>query len=175
MRFCSQCGASVALGIPPGDRLPRHICSQCGTVHYQNPKLVVGCIPEWHDQVLLCRRAIEPRIDRWTLPAGFMENAEGTDQGAARECLEEANARVTITAPYTLFTLPRVDQVYLLFRSQLLDLDFSPGEESREVALFREQDIPWDDLAFTTVRKTLEHFFADRHRGHFGFYVDTLY
>nr|WP_305800390.1 NUDIX domain-containing protein [Thiolapillus sp.] len=129
--------------------------------------MVTGCIPEWKDRVLLCRRAIEPRYGLWTLPAGFMENEESAQQGAARETLEEANARVSIEQLYTTFNLPHISQVYLLFRGSLEDLDFSPGSESLDVALFREEDIPWDELAFPVVRETLKYYFQDRESGVF--------
>lgn len=167
MKFCSHCGAPVARKVPPGDSLPRHVCDACGTVHYQNPKMVVGCIPEWEDKVLMCRRAIEPRRGFWTLPAGFMENGETTAQGAMREALEEAGARVEIHALYSLFNLPHINQVYLLFRARLLDLDVRPGIESLEVQLFTEREIPWDQLAFRTIRETLHHYYDDRRRGAF--------
>ncbi|MCP3867666.1 MAG: NUDIX hydrolase [Gammaproteobacteria bacterium] len=162
MEFCCHCGDRVSLSIPEGDDRQRHVCGGCGAIHYQNPKVVTGCIPEWEDKVLLCRRAIEPRRGYWTLPAGFMENGESSHEGAAREAHEEANARVRITGLYTLFSLPRIDQVYLFFRSRLLDLDFSPGIESLEVSLFSRDEIPWDDLAFQVVYETLRFYYQDR-------------
>lgn len=174
MNFCSQCGATVSLCIPAGDSVPRHVCDTCHTIHYQNPKIVVGCIPIWEDKILLCRRAIEPRYGLWTLPAGFMENGETTAQGAMRETLEEANARVELVGLYTLINLPHISQVYMMFRGTLLDLDFSPGIESLEVALFREEDIPWDELAFTTIRDTLTHFFLDRKTGQYNFHEGDI-
>jgi ADP-ribose pyrophosphatase YjhB (NUDIX family) len=165
MNFCSHCGQPVTLRIPDGDTLPRHVCDACGTIHYQNPKIVTGCIPEWEDKLLLCRRAIEPRHGLWTLPAGFMENGETTAEGAARETLEEALARVEIDRLYALFNIPHINQVYLMFRARLLDLNFAPGPESLEVALFREDEIPWRELAFPVVKETLERYFRDRARG----------
>lgn len=165
MNYCSHCGAIVSLRIPPGDTLPRHICDACQTIHYQNPKMVVGCIPEWEDRILLCRRAIEPRYGLWTLPAGFMENGESTTQAAARETREEANAEVEIGSLYSLYSLPHINQVYLIFRSRLLNPDYSPGIESLETRLFLETDIPWDTLAFPVVRQALEDFFHDRRTG----------
>lgn len=167
MKFCSSCGAGVALGVPPGDNRQRFVCTSCGVIHYQNPKLVTGCIPEWEDRVLLCRRAIEPRHGLWTLPAGFMENEESAQQGAARETLEEANARVRVEQLYATFNLPHISQVYLLFRARLTDLDFSPGAESLDVALFREEEIPWDELAFPVIYETLKYYFEDRKNGIF--------
>ncbi|MDX9698881.1 MAG: NUDIX hydrolase [Rhodocyclaceae bacterium] len=174
MNFCSQCGAGVMLRVPPGDSLPRHVCNACGTIHYLNPKLVVGAIAEWGDRVLLCRRAIEPRSGYWTLPAGFMENAETTAQAAARETLEEACARIEVGPMFTLINVPHISQVHIIYRARLLDLAFSPGEESLEVALFSEADIPWQDIAFRTISMSLRHFFEDRRRGQFGFHVRDL-
>lgn len=168
MKYCSQCGAPVELSIPEGDDRPRHVCGNCGTVHYQNPKMVVGCIPEWEDRILLCRRAIEPRRGLWTLPAGFMENGETTQQGAARETLEEAGARVEIGGLYSLFNLPHINQVYLIYRARLLDLAFGPGAESLEVDLFRQDAIPWDEMAFPVVSETLALYWRDRANGAFG-------
>lgn len=175
MNYCSHCGAPLTLEIPSGDNRPRYVCRHCDTIHYQNPKMVVGCLPIWQDQILLCRRAIEPKYGLWTLPAGFMENGEAVDEGAARETLEEAGARVEVLDLYTLISLPDIDQVYLLYRARLLDLDFAPGEESLEVALFRESDIPWNELAFRTVEATLKHYFADRANGHFPLHRASLY
>jgi ADP-ribose pyrophosphatase YjhB (NUDIX family) len=162
MKYCSQCGSEVCLQIPQGDNRPRFVCSACGTIHYQNPKIVVGCIPEWKDQILLCRRAIEPRYGLWTVPAGFMEEGETSQQGAARETLEEANARVEVSALYSLFNLPHINQVYLIFRSRLLDLNFRPGAESLEVRLFDEDEIPWEEVAFPVIKETLGLYFRDR-------------
>ncbi|MBO3274894.1 NUDIX hydrolase [Pseudomonas schmalbachii] len=164
MKFCSQCGASVSLRIPSGDNRPRYVCDRCLTVHYQNPRVVAGCLPVWEGRILLCRRAIAPRQGFWTLPAGFMENGETLEQAAARETLEEACARVTDLHLYTVFDLPHISQIYMFFRANLVDLDFSAGEESLEVGLFEESDIPWGELAFPTVGRTLECFFADRIR-----------
>jgi ADP-ribose pyrophosphatase YjhB (NUDIX family) len=174
MNFCSNCGAPVRLYIPPGDNLPRHVCDACRIVHYQNPKLVVGCIPEWEDKILLCRRAINPRYGLWTVPAGFMENGETTAQAAAREALEEACARVEITGLYALFNLPHINQVYLIFRSRLLDMDCMPGSESLEVGMFYEHEIPWSQLAFATVRESLRLFFEDRRTGIYPVHVKDI-
>ncbi|TVQ86973.1 MAG: NUDIX domain-containing protein [Chromatiaceae bacterium] len=174
MNFCCHCGAPVQVAVPPGDNLPRHICSACGSIHYQNPKLVVGSIPEWEDRILLCRRAIEPRLGRWTLPAGFMENGETLQQGAARETLEEAQARIVVGDLYSLFNLPHISQVYVLFRSRLLDLDFGPGAESLEVRLLREEEIPWDELAFAVIRESLHLYFRDRAAGRFRLHCGDI-
>ena len=166
VRFCSACGAErIEFRIPEGDTLPRNVCGACGAIHYQNPKIVVGCLPELDGQVLLCLRAIEPRRGLWTLPAGFLENSETLDTGAVRETLEEANARVALGPLYTIISLPHISQVYIMFRAQLLDRDFGPGPESLEVRLFDEDEIPWEELAFRTIGRTLRNYFLDRKLG----------
>jgi ADP-ribose pyrophosphatase YjhB (NUDIX family) len=174
MNYCAQCGAPVELRIPPGDCLPRHVCVQCGTIHYQNPKLVVGCVGEWQGRILLCRRAIEPRLGRWTLPAGFMENGESTTQAALRETLEEACARIEIDDLFSLVNVPYINQVHLFYRGRLLDTSFAAGVESLETALFSEDDIPWNELAFRSVTLCLKAYFADRSAGRFRFHEDDL-
>ena len=174
MNYCSLCGTRVELRIPEGDTLPRYVCTACGIIHYQNPKIVVGCIPEWEDKILLCLRAIEPRHGLWTLPAGFMENAETLAQGAERETLEEANARVAIGNLYSIYNLPHIDQVHVLFRARLLDLDFKPGIESLDVRLFSEIEIPWDALAFRVIREPLKRYFEERRQGKLGFHMETI-
>lgn len=175
MKFCSECGKPVVFRIPEGDNLPRYVCEHCQTIHYQNPKIVTGCIPVWEDKVLLCKRAIEPRHGLWTLPAGFMENNETMEQGAMRECYEEATARVELQGLYALFSLPHINQVYVMYRARLLDLDFAPGSESLEVELYLEKDIPWQQLAFRTISHTLEFYFADRQSGNFNLHTRDLY
>jgi len=174
VNFCSQCGSSVTLRVPHGDHLPRHVCDSCGAVHYQNPKIVAGCIPEWGEQVLLCRRAIEPRRGHWTLPAGFMENGETTQAAAARETLEEAGGVMDALRLYVLINLPHISQVYMMFRGRLRDGQAEAGSESLEVRLFREEEIPWDDLAFPVIRETLEIYFDDRRRGHFPVHLGDI-
>jgi ADP-ribose pyrophosphatase YjhB (NUDIX family) len=165
MNFCSKCGSSIQLQTPPDDTRERHVCSQCGTIHYQNPRNVVGTIPVWQDQVLLCRRAIQPRHGYWTLPAGFLEVNESTQQGAQRETLEEAGAVVQIGPLFSLLNVTHVHQVHLFYLAKLTSPQFSAGVESLEVELFNEEDIPWSDIAFPTVKKTLEWFFHDRKTG----------
>ncbi len=165
MKFCSNCGHAVVLRTPEGDTRPRHVCDNCHTIHYVNPRNVVGTIPVWQDKILLCKRAIEPRYGYWTLPAGFMEIGETTAEAASRETLEEAGARVTIGELYSMLNVPHVHQVHLFYLATLDDLDIAPGEESLEVELFDEADIPWDELAFPTVIHTLKFFFADRAAG----------
>ena len=167
IKFCQSCGGAISHRIPEGDSLPRAVCDACGTIHYQNPKMVVGCLATYGDRILLCKRAIEPRYGLWTLPAGFMENNESASEGAAREALEEANARVEIVDLYTVYSIPHISQVYMMFRARLLDADVSPGVESLEVRLVTEAEIPWDQLAFAMVRRSLEHFLEDRRTGIF--------
>lgn len=174
MKFCSNCGHAVTLKVPPGDSLPRHVCDACNTIHYLNPRMVVGCIVEWKDRILLCKRAIEPRHGYWTVPAGFMENGETTQAGAARETLEEANARVEVGPLYALYNIPHINQVYILFRARLLDGQFSPGAETLETKLVDEDDVPWDHIAFATVRHTLRHYYNDRRAGTYGMHTGTI-
>jgi ADP-ribose pyrophosphatase YjhB (NUDIX family) len=178
MKFCSECAHPVTVAIPEGDNRPRYVCTQCGTIHYQNPKMVIGSIPVWEQdgelKVLLCKRAIEPRYGYWTLPAGFMENEETTGQAAVRETEEEAGANVQLGDLFTLLNVAHVHQVHLFYLARLLDLDYAAGVESLDVQLFAEDEIPWDELAFPTIRTTLELFFADRRKvlegGNYGFH-----
>ena len=174
MNFCSNCGAKVALRVPAGDSLPRYVCDACATIHYRNPLMVVGTIPEWEDRILLCRRAIEPRLGFWTLPAGFMELGETTAQAALRETLEEARARVELGEAFALLSVPHVNQVHLYYRARLFEQDFAAGEETLEVRLFNESEIPWDALAFRTISTTLRHFFADRKEGQFRMHAGEI-
>lgn len=143
--------------VPSGDSLPRHVCSNCGHIHYENPRMVVGCVAEWDGRILLCRRAIEPRLGYWTLPAGFMENAETTSQAACRETLEEAGARIVIDAPFAMINIAHINQVHLFYRGRMADSHFAAGIESLEVALVDAKDIPWQDLAFRSVGLCLEN------------------
>ena len=174
MKYCPQCGSPVDLRIPPGDSLARHVCPRCAAIHYQNPKLVIGCVADWQGDILLCRRAIEPRHGFWTLPAGFMENGESTIEAALRETLEEACAQIAVDSLYALINIPDINQVHLFYRGRLLEGSFAAGEESLEVRLFNEADIPWDDLAFESVAVCLRHYLADRHAGHFRLHEATL-
>ena len=169
IKHCRACGTSVELRVPDdGDTRERAVCPACGTIHYVNPLLVVGTVPYLGDQVLLCKRAIEPRYGKWTLPAGFMELGETMAQGAARETAEEAGAEVEMGAFFSAMSIPRVGQVHVFYLARLLHERFDPGHESLEARLFTEHDLPWDELAFTTVRETLKRFFADRRLGQFG-------
>jgi ADP-ribose pyrophosphatase YjhB (NUDIX family) len=172
IKHCRQCGTAVQHRTPDdGDTKVRAVCPACHTIHYINPLNVVGTIPLWGDQVLLCKRNIEPRKGKWTLPAGFMELGETTAEGAARETVEEAGAQFEMHALFSLINVARVGQVHLFYRATLLSPEFAPGTETQEALLFDEADIPWDELAFRTVKETLEHFFADRRAGHFGFHT----
>ena len=174
INFCCACGAPVVIRVPAGDSLPRHVCDACGAIHYRNPRLIVGALPEWEDRILLCRRAIEPRRGFWTLPAGFMENLESITAAAVRETVEEACARIELGEMFSLISVPHISQVHVIYRARLLDLGFSPGEESIEVALFREEDIPWDRIAFRTITVTLRQYFADRETGLFRLHVGEI-
>jgi ADP-ribose pyrophosphatase YjhB (NUDIX family) len=174
MFYCSKCGKQVVEKIPVGDSRPRHVCESCDTIHYQNPKIVAGCIPVWEDRLLLCRRAIEPRYGLWTLPAGFMENGESTEQAAARETMEEACAEVDDLSLYGVFSIPQINQVYMMFRARLANGSFQAGEESLDVKLFDEHEIPWDNLAFPVVRLTLERYFRDLRSNNFPVYVENI-
>ncbi|MFT5011783.1 MAG: ADP-ribose pyrophosphatase YjhB (NUDIX family) [Dinoroseobacter sp.] len=167
MKYCSQCGESVEKIIPQGDNRHRFVCVTCEHIHYQNPRIIAGCLPVFKDQILLCRRAIEPRKGYWTLPAGFLENGETTSAGALRETVEEANATVEIQNLYTVFSLPHISQVYMFFLAHLPVAEFSAGIESLEVELFDEADIPWGELSFPVITQTLEHYFADRKKNDF--------
>ena len=165
MKFCSQCANPVTLKTPPSDNRQRYCCDACGAIHYQNPRNVVGTIPIWQDQILLCRRAIEPRMGFWTLPAGFMENDESVDEGAARETVEEAGANMIASETLKLFAIvdvPVVSQVHLFFLAPLSNNLLAPGIETLEARFFSENEIPWNDIAFQTVSQTLQWFFEAR-------------
>ncbi len=167
MKFCCHCGATVSHRTPEGDHLPRFICDSCDAIHYQNPRIITGCIPEWEDKILLCKRAIEPRQGLWTLPAGFMENNETTLQGAARESFEEANAELLNMSLFCVFNIPHISQVYMMYRGDLKQGRSSPGPESLEVKLYTENEIPWPQLAFPVISETLKLYFADKSSGGF--------
>ena len=174
MNYCSNCGDTVKFYTPAGDDRPRYLCESCGIIHYENPKVVVGCIPEMDGKILLCRRSIEPRSGKWTLPAGYLENGETVAQGAQRETLEEAEARIEIIAPYALFNICYVNQIYVMFRARLLDAKFKAGKESSAVGLFAEEEIPWDQIAFTVIEKTLRLYFKDRPTGAYPFQIGDI-
>lgn len=168
LNYCNECGSKVSFKIPADDNLPRYICDNCGNIHYQNPRIIAGCIAEWDNKILLCRRAIEPRHGLWTLPAGFMENLETTVEGACREAKEEANADIVDTQLFCMFSIPHISQVYMMYRGQLKNGFASAGTESLEVGLFSEQDIPWDKIAFPVISETLKIYFSDMKQGQFN-------
>jgi ADP-ribose pyrophosphatase YjhB (NUDIX family) len=171
IQHCKQCGTAVVYRVPDdGDTKERAVCPSCDTIHYENPLNVVGTVPHWGDKVLLCKRNIEPRFGKWTLPAGFMELNETTAEGAARETDEEAGAQFEMEGLFTLLNVARVGQVHLFYRARLLSDQFKPGTETIEAQLFAEDEIPWDEIAFRTVKETLERYFADRRAGHYGFH-----
>ena len=167
MNYCSSCGEKVSLVIPDGDNRHRYVCGSCQTIHYQNPKIVTGCIPQWQDKILLCKRAIEPRYGLWTLPAGFMENDETNLQGAARETAEEANAQVENMQLFCVFSIAHINQVYTMYRGDLVAGVASPGVESLDVALLDESEIPWQNIAFQVIAETLRLNFKDKKEGRF--------
>ncbi len=167
MKYCSACGAPVTQKIPPGDNVLRFVCETCQAIHYHNPKIVAGCIPEWEDRILLCRRAIDPRSGLWTFPAGFMEIGETTEEAAARETKEEAQADVEILSLYAVLSMPNIGQVYMVFRGRMLEPKFGAGAESLEVELFRREDIPWEKIAFPVVAEALRRYVRDASAGTF--------
>jgi ADP-ribose pyrophosphatase YjhB (NUDIX family) len=158
MKYCSNCGDEITFGPVPDDHLPRFFCLKCGQIFYQNPRIITGCISRWEDKILLCKRAIEPQYGKWTLPAGFMEMQETVEEGARRETMEEANADVEIVRLFSVYSIPRIGQVFLMFLADLKNLDFGPGSESIEVQLFRNNEIPWQEIAFRAIHFSLERF-----------------
>jgi ADP-ribose pyrophosphatase YjhB (NUDIX family) len=169
IKHCKNCGTAVVYRVPDdGDTKERAVCPACTTIHYENPLNVVGTVPVWGEQVLLCKRNIEPRWGKWTLPAGFMELGETTAEGAARETVEEAGAQFEMQALFTVMNVVRVGQVHLFYRARLLSDQFNPGSETIEARLFHQHEIPWEEIAFRTVKETLERFFADRAQQRFG-------
>ncbi len=174
IKHCKVCGGVAVYAVPADDNRERATCTVCATIHYENPINVVGTVPVWGDQVLLCRRNIEPRFGFWTLPAGFMEMGETSAEGAVRETVEEAGAHIELQALFTVLNVVRVGQLHLYYRARLLDTDLDPGPETIEARLFREDEIPWDELAFRTVRETLRCYFEDRRKGQFGFHSSDI-
>ncbi len=174
MNYCNHCGARVELRTPPGDHLPRYACVGCGTIHYENPRLVVGCVPEHEGRILICKRAIEPRMGFWTVPAGFMENNETLQQAAARESLEEAVAEVEIGSLLSVVHVLHAHQVHVFFRAALPEAQFGAGPESLEVKLVRPEEIPWDDIAFPSTDFTLRRYLEDRAAGREEHHFTTI-
>ncbi len=174
MKYCTECGSDLSYRVPEGDDRPRFVCTKCGLVHYENPKIVVGCIAIWDNRILFCKRAIEPCYGKWTLPAGFLENGETVEEGTIREALEEAGAKIDGLEAYALYNLPYINQVYLIFRSRIVDTHFKVGDESLEVKLFKEDEIPWNELAFPVIRMTLRSYFNDMSKGSFPFHIGDV-
>ena len=174
IKHCRACGGGIQYQTPADDNRDRATCLVCSTIHYENPLNVVGTLPVWDDRVLLCLRAIEPRRGLWTLPAGFMELGETTAEGALRETVEEAGARVELQGLFTLINVVRVGQVHLFYRARLLDDRLEPGPETIEARIFAEDEVPWGELAFRTTRRTLELYFADRRAGGFAFHAEDI-
>ena len=174
IKHCKVCGGAAVYAVPADDNRERATCTVCATIHYENPINVVGTVPHWDDQVLLCRRNIEPRHGFWTLPAGFMEMGESTAEGAVRETIEEAGAHIELQELFTVLNVVRVGQLHLYYRARLLDTEFDPGPETIEARLFREDEVPWDELAFRTVRETLKRYFEDRRLGQFNIHTADI-
>jgi ADP-ribose pyrophosphatase YjhB (NUDIX family) len=174
IKHCKVCGGAAVYRVPPDDNRERATCTVCATIHYENPINVVGTVPTWGDQVLLCRRNIEPRRGFWTLPAGFMEMGESTAEGAVRETIEEAGARIELQELFSVLNVVQVGQLHLYYRARLLDTTFDPGPETIEAQLFTEAQVPWGELAFRSVRETLRHYFDDRRNGHFGLHCGDI-
>ena len=175
MKFCSACGASIQILVPVGDNRERHVCISCETLHYHYTRINTGCLSVYQDKVLMCRRAIEPRLGFWTLPAGFLELGETVAQGAVRETEEEAGAQVAIGDLYCMFNLPHIGQIYMMYLAELPEPIFSTHtDESLEVKLFTEEEIPWRELAFRTMWRTLHHYFEDRKTGKFSLHVEDI-
>ena len=174
IKHCRACGTRVAYVVPSDDNRERAVCPACATIHYENPLNVVGTLPTWGEQVLLCKRAIEPRHGLWTLPAGFLELGESTAEGALRETDEEAGAQIELGSLFTLLNVVRVGQLHLFYLAAMTSPALNPGSETLEARLFREDEIPWDEIAFRTVRETLRYFFDDRRRGRFGLHCADI-
>ena len=175
MNYCPVCGSSeISLKIPDGDNRERYVCSNCGTIHYSNPNVVVGTIPCYEDKILLCKRGIEPRYGLWTLPAGFLENGESLSDGAKRETKEETQADVEMGMIYSIFNIPQINQIYVIHLAKLRDLNFGPTSESLEVKLFKEDEIPYEELAFPFVPKTIEHYYQCLEKDSFTLHTEDI-
>jgi ADP-ribose pyrophosphatase YjhB (NUDIX family) len=172
MNFCSHCGSdALRFEIPTGDNRPRYCCPDCGHIHYQNPNMVVGCLPVWEDKILLCRRAIEPRRGFWNLPAGYLENGETVQEGALRETREEAGIEVDLLRLHTVYNIPHVDQVYLFFLAQMRSPEFDIGPETLETGLFAPNEIPFDDMAFHSSVYAIKQYLLHRYQDFRGVHV----
>jgi ADP-ribose pyrophosphatase YjhB (NUDIX family) len=174
MKYCPSCGQAVEHRVPEGDHLPRHVSVACGSIHYQNPKIVAGCVPEFEGRILLCRRAIEPRHGYWTIPAGFMENGESLEGAARRESIEEAEAYVEVGSLLAVVSVIHANQVHVMFRARLPEPRFGAGAESLEVRLCEEHEVPWDEIAFRSVDFALKRYFDDRRQGQERHHFSTI-
>lgn len=174
MKYCSQCAGILRYQIPEADNRHRYVCQSCGFINYQNPKVVVGTIPLWQNELLLCKRNIEPRRGFWTLPAGYLEINETVEEGACRETLEETGAQLVNLKPYRMFDIVHISQIYFMFTAELALSEFHVTEESQEVRLFKEAEIPWGDIAFPVINRTLQDFFKDRRRNTFSFEIVSI-
>jgi ADP-ribose pyrophosphatase YjhB (NUDIX family) len=174
MKFCSNCGTSIKFGVLPNEHLPRYYCDACGVIHYINPKIIVGCLPIWEDKVMLCKRGIEPQYGLWNIPGGFMENDETVEHGAMREMEEETHGKVKMIGLHTIYNVIPVNQVHLHFLVDMVDLNYALTDESIDIQLFKEEDIPWSEIAFASSRFALKKYFEDRKQGvrktHLGTY-----
>ena len=174
MKFCNQCGSPLEMKIPPGDDRQRHVCTACESVHYINPRIITGCVPAYEDGVLLCKRAIEPRKGYWTLPGGFLEKGESIAEGAVRETWEEACAKVELHELYGVVDILHIGQIYMFYRATLKTPEFSPGDESLETRLFKEDEIPWKEIAFPSISWILKHYFNDARNGQFSLKTEKM-
>ena len=175
MKYCAQCGETVVRKIPEDDNRERDVCPSCGSIFYSNPKVVCGCVLEWQGEILLCKRAINPRYGMWTLPAGFMENNETTAEAAAREAVEEANSHCDNLQLFALYNLPRISQVFIMYHGTLRDGEATAGDESLEVKLFKQGEIPWDELAFPVVVESLKRYFEDRKKAAIQIHIADIH
>lgn len=174
MNYCGNCGHSITLQIPAGDDRERHCCNNCGSIHYFNPRIIVACLPTWKNKIMLCKRGIEPRLDYWTLPGGFMEQGETTEEGAIRETWEETRAEVEIEHLHGIYNMPQINQVYFIYKAAMKSSTFETTPESTEIKLVEPKDIPWNSLAFTVMKKTLEQYVQNVPSGNRGFHHDVI-
>ena len=173
-KYCSYCASSISIKIPTDDNRERAVCNKCGAIFYDNPKLVSGCLLTWEDKILLCKRATEPRLGYWTLPAGFLENNETVEEGALRETMEEAGAKSHNTKLFMMCNLPNISQIYMIYQGDLADGKFSAGIESEEVKLFSQEQIPWDNIAFSVILRTIKLYYQDLKNGNMNIHFETI-
>ena len=173
-KYCSYCGSTVSIKIPDGDNKERAVCDKCGSIFYENPKIVSGCLLTYDNKILLCERATEPRAGYWTLPAGFLENNETIEGGAARETFEEARAKAVDLKPFLLCNLPHISQLYIIFYGELLNGEYSAGPESSDVKLFSQKEIPWNNLAFPVIEKTISLYYQDKKNDTIAIHFETI-